>query len=150
PAKADACVEAQPGEDAPLRAAPGTVAAAAAAEHQLRNVRRQNAKQFFAFTEQPFGLVLIRAVAEDLDEPMRRGGERHHQSRGPEALSVFAHLPALVLGAAGRQRNSPLLFCSIRPALLGRERRIDGVADDLLFLMAEKAFGPDIPAGHNP
>src|SRR5690348_15725965 len=92
PTHTNALRKCQAGEDGPLRAWPGALAAGFRAENKLGNIGREDAEQLLALPKLFLSKVLAGAVAQDLDKTSAAVGQRHQQPRRPEARLVLAHL----------------------------------------------------------
>src|SRR5436190_20641193 len=108
PPEIDAVVKSQATEHAPLRAGPGASPITLRTEDELRDVGGEDTEKLLAFQQSHLGLVLLAAIAKDLDETSGPIGERHEESRCPEHATVLAPLPAFVFRLSVRKRRSPL------------------------------------------
>src|ERR671910_1101104 len=88
-------------------------------------------------------------VAGDLRvAPPLRVPERRRHPAAEQQRAVLAHVPPLILGAPLCAGELPLLLWHSTFAILWREQRIDRLADDLGFRVAEDALRARVPGGH--
>ncbi len=112
----------------------------------------QDAAQELGIGPVPFGgLVLLRTVAQDLDEALDRAGripKRHHLAVGPEAGAVLALVPTLIDPVPLVQGSNHLGLGHPGDTVLLGEEQAGRAATDLRLGPAEDAAGTLVPFQH--
>src|SRR3954468_21524387 len=123
PFEPKALVDTKTGEFNPLRTGPSPLAVGSRQEDKLWDAGGQQTKALLALAQTFARLVLVGAIAGNLDKtcvPL----QRHKKTRRPKSRSVFSLMPPLIGGAAVTTGASSLLLRSALGPVLGCEDHI--------------------------